>query len=363
MRFLCGFRIDLRRENGLRVWVRQGDGRGVVRFQFHHACCDGVAASQFIEDILCEYDRQQCANPGIPSVPRPLDTQSLHRRSRFGTGWRSRLWHRLILPWGVSVGTLRFFLRRPAPLRCSEFAGGPAGEYDESAMPELLTQRFTEAQLRRLLFAAGQNRVTLNTLVLRDLFLAIEAWNTLGGQQHRPLLRVMVPFNLRGPEHSQMSAANVVGMANVDRRLGAADPRLLLDSLGREMKFLRRFRLVATFSAALALIECLPGLKGVFQADRCLATAVLSNLGRIYDGTPLRRCHGKLVCGDLTVDAIDIAAPIRAGSRIACVLYTYAGELSLAMNCDARTFHPTTAKLFFDQLVEQIEQTACGRMV
>ena len=34
--------IDLEREVGLRVWVRQGDGRAELTMQFHHACCDGI---------------------------------------------------------------------------------------------------------------------------------------------------------------------------------------------------------------------------------------------------------------------------------------------------------------------------------
>ena len=49
-------RIDLRSETGLRVWAREGNGHTELRFQFHHACCDGVGAYRVIEDVLCAYD-------------------------------------------------------------------------------------------------------------------------------------------------------------------------------------------------------------------------------------------------------------------------------------------------------------------
>ena len=51
----AGEAIDLAREIGLRIWVRQGMEQARVLFQFHHACCDGTVAYRFIGDALACY--------------------------------------------------------------------------------------------------------------------------------------------------------------------------------------------------------------------------------------------------------------------------------------------------------------------
>jgi hypothetical protein len=47
--------IDLTVERGLRVWVRANDESARVLFQIHHSCCDGLAATQFVDDVLVFY--------------------------------------------------------------------------------------------------------------------------------------------------------------------------------------------------------------------------------------------------------------------------------------------------------------------
>ena len=47
--------LDLRRVAGLRTWVRVGENRSHVLFEFHHATCDATAAFGFIDDLLMLY--------------------------------------------------------------------------------------------------------------------------------------------------------------------------------------------------------------------------------------------------------------------------------------------------------------------
>jgi hypothetical protein len=363
MHFPDTYRIDLRKENGLRVWVRKGADGGVIRFQFHHSCCDGIAVNQFIEDVLCLYDHAVRGGAGQPPGLRTVDFADLPRRNRFGCGWWDWLGRRLIDLWGTVVGPPIFLLGRPTPLQAP--AQLRIHEQDGRALPELLTWRFSESQLTNLLARSRASRVTLNDLLLRDYFVAVHNWNLKHNDRlRRQSLRIMVPFNLRGPEHRALPAVNVVGMANLDRRLSLPwlrNPRMLLRTIQLETSFLKTFRIVTCFPCVMAVVDCLPGgLARILRQDRCLATTIVSNLGKIFAETPLQRRDGKLLAGELTVEAVDTAPPVRGGSGAASTFYTYAGQLSVTMNYDPHRFCPETAEQLFRHLIAQIERTADG---
>lgn len=230
-------------------------------------------------------------------------------------------------------------------------------------MPDLVTWRFTAAQFAGLLAKARANQVTLNDLLLRDVFVSLHAWNRdHDSRLNRELIRVMVPFNLRGPEHEGLPAVNVVGMANLDRRLHwpwFRNAQRLLRGICWETWFLKTFRIVTCFPSILWVLGGLPGgLHRYLGPNRCLATCVLSNLGRIFVDTPLRGGDGKMVAGELTIDAVDTAPPVRGGSGAAMTFYTYAGQLSVSMNFDPHCILRPTAERLLRHIVAQIEQTS-----
>ena len=361
MLFPGGFRIDLRQENGLRVWVRLGDDRGEIRFQFHHACCDGIAANQFIADVLCAYDWKQRAAGDAPAF-RPLDVEALRRRDCTGARRQGWLMRALVAAWGALVRMPMFFLRLPMSLRAPEDANEIGTDIHDTLVPELLTWRFEKAQFGRLLTTAKESGATLNDVMIRDFFLAMRAWNNLHGGGQGAFLRILVPFNLRGPEHERLPVTNVMGLINIDRclkQIARLTPEALLEGVRSETQLLKRTRLPAAFMHAMAVGEIAMGsLERIFRTERCLTTAVLSNLGRIFTDTPLS-CHGgKLLAGGLVVEAVDTAPPVRTGSGISCTLYTYAGQLSLTLLYDRRNFSSSVAAQLLERLVAQIAKTA-----
>ncbi|MEM9413627.1 MAG: hypothetical protein AAGA30_21145, partial [Planctomycetota bacterium] len=60
--FPDGEYIDLRREIGLRIFVRHNDDHAMLTVQFHHTVCDGIGSYQFLGDVLYEYSRQTVNN-------------------------------------------------------------------------------------------------------------------------------------------------------------------------------------------------------------------------------------------------------------------------------------------------------------
>ena len=72
----AGEAIDLRRSAGVRLWVRQSPGALRLVMQFHHACCDGLAAIQVAEELLIAYHHEMEGSPAADWL-RPLDPARL----------------------------------------------------------------------------------------------------------------------------------------------------------------------------------------------------------------------------------------------------------------------------------------------
>jgi hypothetical protein len=352
--------LDLRRENGFRAWVRGDADETVIRLQFHHACCDGVAAIRFVEDILVAYDHLVRRGTGAPPWP-PLRPDRLPRRADFGL---SPLGKALRLPldfWGVVIGYLLFILPRATPAAAPH---EPALGADELAtLPEAVVHAFSPADTARLLAAARSAGATVNDVLLRDFFLALAAWNW----EHLPgletqFVRIMVPFDLRTAADDALPAANVVGMVNIDRLMHRQRPRdrsALLRSVRLEMRYQKtlRFGIAANRIAAAiqAALRIRPGWSdALYGVQRCMTTAVVSNWGRLFDRSPLARDDGRLVAGGLVVEAVESVSPQRINSGLGFAISTYAGRLTLTLNYDRRRFTRGDAEALLQTVVREV---------
>jgi hypothetical protein len=181
--------------------------------------------------------------------------------------------------------------------------------------------------------------VTLNDLLLRDLFVTLAEWNRSTPEAGRPI-RILVPTNLRAEEDCRMPAANVLSFAFLVRRATEiADQHRLLTGIRDETKLIKRWRLGLYFVGGLAIASRWPSLLRWFLNRRWpFATAVFSNLGNIFSQTPLPRDQGKLVSGGLMMDQVGGVPPLRRDTRLGIVVATYAGQLCVFLRCDPRWF-------------------------
>jgi hypothetical protein len=368
LRFPGAEQIDLRRANGLRIWVRTGpdsagNPRTEMRFQFHHSCCDGLGAYRFIEDVLACYHR--AVVPGEHPPLRPLDPTALARRAKYGLTWWKLL---LRLPaeiWGAVVGLAVFLIVRPRPLRTPE---RPApGSDDGLTLLDYPAYQFDIAESHRLRDVARAAGATMNDLLLCELFRAISRWNAMqdpraGGGN----LRIMMPVSLRVDGDEWTPAANIVAMVNLDRNLSLyKKPRLLMTTIRLETRFLQYFRFGLAFIRCMTFFGWVPGgIEFMASGSRCYATTVLSNLGRVLVETPNPWQDGRLVAGDLVLIGIESAPPVRPHTHTSLTCLFYDGRLAVIQNYDRHHFTPAAAEALMQVTIDQLHETAAaGRLI
>lgn len=354
-------RIDLESQTGLRIWARSGPERTELRLQFHHSCTDGIGAYRFVEDLLCAYHR--AVRPDDLDVDyRPLDGERLRHRTRCGLTWWQVLLRMPVEIWGVVVGLVMMLVLRPQPL----LAAQSPGDDDEAAGPLLVdmpAHTFDAEQSDRLRQAARAVGATMNDLLLRDLLLASQEWNArIDPTRRGRLLRVMMPMNLRGRGDELLPACNVVAMVNVDRWLrwypSAAG---LLQTIRWETRLLRYFRFGLAFLRGVALVELIPGgLQQLTRPGRCYATTVLSNMGRAFAQCNLRRRGGKLLVGEMVLEGVESAPPVRSQTATGLTCLYYDGRLTVVQNYDPHHFAAADAARLLELFVAQLHTSAAA---
>jgi NRPS condensation-like uncharacterized protein len=349
--------IDIRSECGLRLFIIEEEKTTELVTQTHHACCDGLGGLYFIEDLLTAYTLAM-GKGSKKTVMRPLDKKLLLRRATFGlTPWKFlRMAHKQAV--GL-LGARQFLMRSPAPLIPHEPAH-PAETLPEN-YPLAVTRRLDRAATSALRRAAREAGVTQNDFLLRDLFLAMDHWRkkyNIGNSSD--WLRLSVPINLRTAKDRQMPTANLVSMIFLDRRPAQfGSPKHLLKTINAEMDLIKRLQLGLTFVLSLSVLRKIPGIiKRMVRADRCRATAVMTNLGRVFTHLPLPRSDGRIVAANVVLEGIELIAPIHPYTCASLAVFIYAHRLYVTLHYDPRVMSSNRAEDLIDTYMDFLQATA-----
>jgi len=385
----AGGAIDLRLEAGLRLWVRQGDGRACLTLLVHHACADGVGTLQFVRDLLVAYSVRAVSDMAAPAPVR-LAAEKLRIRDRFDVTLPEP-----VSPWAIVKSTVteaaKFFSRRPTPLAVSPESrslanGAPAdaahvgtkpqrGHHDAarspraelaasvSGVPDVCSCTFSAAETTALYAAAARHDATLNDVLLRDAFVVAADWNAA----HEPTmrgrwLRINMPINLRMLEHRRMPAANAMSFAFLTRRgSDCTDPQGLLRGIRQETKAIKYWSLGLLFLDGLRFSLRVPGLaKFSTRRRRCLASLVLSNFGDVarYFPASLVTNDRRIQAANVVLESLTGAPPIRPLTRASLLVSRYAGQLIVSVRCDPRCFTAGAARALLARYVKRLQETA-----
>ena len=353
-----GVRVDLQREPGLRIWVRQGEERSTILLHFHHACSDAMGMFGFIEDLLAGY---ASATPGSsPVTPRPLAPERLLTRGDAGVSGRSlpRRIHDVIV--GMHEG-IKFFWKAPAPLACARCLPDPADA--PPVRPSFLVVTISEPVTLELRRKATASKVMLNDLLLRELFLVLRRWNAVQGSTDSRWLRILMPQNLREDADGPMPAANMVAFAFLTRTCRQCDePDALLASIRAETEAVRRGRLSMYLLGGMGTMLSAGLLPWLLRRSFCFATVVMTNLS-----DPTRRFIAKfprspqgLVVGNVVFQGLSGVPPLRPGTRAAFGISTSISTFSISLRWDPRCFSLLDAQRLLGEYVSQLHVTAEG---
>jgi hypothetical protein len=354
----AGRQIDLRTECGVKAWVRIGPSTTRLRLQFHHACCDGQAAVQFVEELLVRYHCEvvgDAADAELPTLdPDLLKTRGMPPQVSVNPPLRLKLYY----TWLIARDWAKLLIRNPLPLAAP--AGPDVLPDTETTDTDFVTRTLDIDVVRRLRRIASERGVTVNDLLLRDAFGVISRWNERCGDARDGWLRINMPVSFRSRADRRLPAANRLSFAFLTRRSrDCRNDQRLLDSIVRETRDIKRNHAHLTFLGGLDFAQSVPGMLPWFlNRQRCFATMVVSNVGRVFARTRLPRCQGKLVCGNVQLDDFNGVPPIRPFTRASLVILDYARHTNVSLQCDPRHFSAAQATELLDNYIACLQQTA-----
>ena len=349
--------LNLRREVGLRVRVTidAAVNTSTILFQIHHSVCDGIGADTFIGDFLVAYALEMGAAADLAKFAE-LNEGTLSERGRFELTFAKFLKRRLMV---ALRRVCSFPMHQPCPL--IPYGARPSYSTLLGGHPGLLAHHFHREEASKLKDVAKASGVTLNDLLICDLFLAVQRWQREQGLNNsNEWLRIMIPMNLRQRMHALLPACNVVSSIFINRRGNAGDqPDRLLRSIHDEMQMIKDNNLGLTFVFSLQVRRCLPGgWRRLRAARKCAVSTILSNLGRAFPRVSLPRQGGHLVAGNLCLEQFEAYVPIQPYTDAAFGIGLYAERLYTTMHFDPAVIDAKAADKLLSAFVNQIRATA-----
>ena len=345
-------RIDLTTESGLRTWIFAGSSETQLLFEFHHSCCDGLGALVFLEDVMVTYHR----------IVSGTATQGEAERD-------SGLQTRAAIP--LTVGQVvrkipldvkdffRILFRRPAIASESVTESEIAGAAIDEGLSAFLTHRFPATELDALLATARAQSVTLNNVLMRDVYRSLDQWMCQCGDSGHRWIRMGVPASTRSDGPSAKTCCNQVTIMFLDqhsRDIRNSDS--LLERVARLSSFHRESNIWYSMLQLLDFLSAVPPLLRLYlRTNRRMCTTILSNLGRAFQSCPLPRSDDQLLVGDMRLTSLDILSPLRPGTDVTFGVVTYAGTLNVCMHYKPHRISEKQARELLDQLVRNIQES------
>jgi len=330
--------IDLRRQPGLRLVIREDGRSSKWLFEIHHACCDGMGALVFLEDMFHLYARR-LGSGEVAALPR-IDRALLVDRDHF-TPVAKHIE-------SVEEGQRRrqreargFFAAWPQRLARRTRRGKLAvGDAD---WPGIVTRLFDVEQSEAIRTKVAARACTLNDVAMGLLFRTLAEWNGRYGRvRPHSCLRILMPADLRERADRWLPAANRMGLCFLARTVAeCVDEAALIAGVAEQIKHIRRYRLGLDFIDGVTTLVRRPWLaRLLMRLPFCLATATLTNVSdpNRHMRLPFPSEQGWLRFGNLILDCWSGSPPLRPGVRAGFGVFSYNGRIGLSLRCDPRSF-------------------------
>jgi NRPS condensation-like uncharacterized protein len=343
--------IDLAKAPGFHLIGIEREDSTDLFVQVHHSVQDGAGTYAVLDDLFIDYSRSLGVAVELPE----LRLETLRARNQFGLS----LWDKLKLIPSMGLGlavSLQLHSRKAVPILPTPPA--PDEGPPPAPMPALASRRFSAEDFRRLRDAAKRAGAGVHEVLIRDVQAALGAWlKDHGKAEPMEWTRLGVPVNLRRPADIHLPSANVVGLIIIDRRVKSlANRERLLLRAREDMGWIKRKRWGYVHLVMLALFRTVPGgLRRYSRKRVCRATVLLTNLGQVFGGSPLRNSEGKLAVPGAILEEVGLAAPFRPGTSAGFAVGVYANRLWADLSYDPRILTAAQAEALADAFSHQIK--------
>jgi hypothetical protein len=341
--------FDNGKEAGVRIYVRQGDNKVRVTFYFDHKCTDGVGAHVFCGDLLAFYtnavEGKEVATL-IETNPGLLKTRQQRQLAYGGISLASRPnWY----AWGyafrfLGIGCQKLLARH-------KFEG-----HQRRSRFGILTRSLDVEEHKLLRDAAIRHGVTVNDIMLAELFMAFCEWNQRVGRLSRRKFKILMPSNLRRRGDDEMPAANMTTYNFIARRPKECRDRVaLVKSIRQDTNEIKNgatgVRFLEAAAKGFVYKSLIPML---LSKGSTLSTSVISNVGdptRRYTSR-IPRKGGDLLCGDLVLERIAGSPPLRPNTRLSLAISTYRRKFSVSIRSDPYLYDEADNNEIMDILMD-----------
>ena len=265
----------------------------------HHAIGDGIGIHQFFSNWMKEYDlllHGITDTSALNFYPDPdifTRREELHftpeedaaQESQTPPKKQSALSKILS---DIYNGVAQFFFRRVEPML-------PKQKIDYSRVSNISPMYwrcFGEDFFLKYKAKAKANGVSVNTLMIRDMYITLRKWiekhpvDNVPVERQKRWFRMLVPMNIRTDFHRTTPCANILGYIFLDRLPVNCDrSEQFLKAIQFDMFNCKKYHLGAIFVNALHYFEKIPGFLSLMMSDKqCHCSVILSSVGNICKG-------------------------------------------------------------------------------
>ena len=356
-----GEQFDNSRECGVRIYVRQGAEKVRVTFYFDHKCTDGVGAHMVCGEILAFYANAVEGREVAQVIDlQPILLKTRQQRQLFNGGisltqrpnWYA--WKYALKVAGFSCQTMASRFRKT----------------DRQLRPRfgILTESLDAGEHKQLRDAAIQHGVTVNDIVITELFLTMCEWNRRLGKLKGRKFKILMPSNLRQRGDDEMPCTNMTTYNFISRKPRECGNRFdMVKTIRDDTNIIKNRKTGAEFLEAIAKGFGYKWLIPFIVSKRStMSTAVISNVGdptRRYTSR-LPRKKGDLICGNLTLETVGGSPPLRPNTRSGWAITTYRRKFTVSVRLDPFLYDETDEReimdIFLDGLRSWLGTSASG---
>ncbi len=337
----------------IRCWPTSPPGgdpivRSEIWMWAHHSIADGAGSLTFINDWLRIYGNLTNDREPLDGL-KAIDAHRFRYRNRLGVlrwNYLRHLPHQVI---GI-FGATKFLFRRTADPYCD---AGPPSDKRTSYFPAIESRWISAEDRANLTRLADNIGVTLNSLLLGELFRCLDQWRSgkTDGRASRGCIRIVLPINIRETADRRMPGANRSSIVQIDQIKPSSQSKLdLFRSIDREVKIIRNWQLDKMF---LIVIRCLSlfdfTLRRAARDKKSRGYAVFTNLGR-----PFRVLEKTSDSSCLQPVEMDFFGPIRHGTPFNFAFAMYRGAMRITLHYDSRFASAAESRLLLQQLVDNL---------